>query len=225
MSLGDDLDPKREEAERLLRQANLQQMRGQHSEASESLKQALELNPEHAPSWELLGDMYRQAGDRDAAREAYKHAHELDAKLTSAERKYAEIVLQVAQEQQQREVWQYAVDNPQSDLLLPKRNPGLAFLLSMCLPGVGQLYNGDFVKGGIVIGIWFIGWVIIFASPEGNAFMGNFLRVLLSTSGARGGLSPLLTFALIVASLVHLYAMIDAPFIAVNRNKQLPGME
>lgn len=225
MTLDGDLDPKREEAERLLRQANLQKMRGQHSEASESLKQAIELNPEHAPSWELLGDMHRQAGDRDAAQEAYKHAHELDPKLVSAERKYAEIVLQIAQEQQQREMWQQAMENPQNDLLVPKRNPGLAFLLSMCMPGVGQLYNGDFVKGGIVIGIWLIGWIFIFASSEGSAFMSNFLRVLFSTSGARGGLSSFLTLTLVTVSLVHLYAMIDAPFTAANRNKQLPGAE
>lgn len=225
MTLGDDLDPKREETERLLRQANLLQMRGQFQEASESLKQAIELSPAHAPAWELLGDMYRQAGDRDAAQEAYKHAHELDPHLASAERKYAEIVLQIAQEQQQHEMWQLAMENPQSDLLVPKRNPGLAFLLSMCMPGVGQLYNGDFVKGGIVIGIWLIGWILIFASSEGNAFMSNFLRVLFSTSGSRGGLNSFLTLTLLTVSLVHFYAMVEAPFTAANRNKQLPGTE
>lgn len=225
MTLDGDFDPKREEAERLLRQANLQQMRGQHTEAGESLRQAIELNPEHAPSWELLGDLHRQAGNRDAAQEAYKHAHEIDPQLVSAERKYAEIVLQIAQEEQQREMWRQAMENPQSDLLMPKRNPGLAFLLSMCMPGVGQLYNGDFMKGGLVIGIWLISWIIIFASPEGNAFMNNFLRVLFSPSGTRGGLSSFLTLTLVIAFLVHFYAMMEAPFTAANRNKQLPGTE
>ena len=49
-----------------------------------------------------------------------------------------------------------------------RRNPGLAAVLSVVIPGVGQIYNGDFLRGIfwliITPGMWigtggFLGWV------------------------------------------------------------------
>ncbi len=48
------------------------------------------------------------------------------------------------------------------------RNPGLAAVLSVFIPGVGQIYNGDFLRGIfwliVTPGMWlgtggFFGWV------------------------------------------------------------------
>jgi TM2 domain-containing membrane protein YozV len=50
----------------------------------------------------------------------------------------------------------------------PYRNPGTAAVLSLVIPGVGQIYNGDFLRGIfwliITPGMWigtggFFGWV------------------------------------------------------------------
>jgi TM2 domain-containing membrane protein YozV len=48
------------------------------------------------------------------------------------------------------------------------RNPGLAAVLSLILPGVGQIYNGDFLRGIfwliVTPGLWIgsgglLGWI------------------------------------------------------------------
>jgi TM2 domain-containing membrane protein YozV len=50
----------------------------------------------------------------------------------------------------------------------PRHNPGLAAVLSLVIPGVGQIYNGDFLRGIfwliITPGFWMgtgglLGWV------------------------------------------------------------------
>jgi TM2 domain-containing membrane protein YozV len=50
----------------------------------------------------------------------------------------------------------------------PRRNPGVAAVLSLIIPGVGQIYNGDFLRGIfwliITPGFWMgtgglLGWV------------------------------------------------------------------
>ena len=51
---------------------------------------------------------------------------------------------------------------------LAYRNPGVAAVLSLVIPGVGQFYNGDFIRGIfwliVTPGMWlgtggFLGWV------------------------------------------------------------------
>ncbi len=55
----------------------------------------------------------------------------------------------------------------------PLKNPGLAGVLSFVLPGVGQIYNGAFVRGLIWLiitpGMWIgtggtLGWICHFVS-------------------------------------------------------------
>jgi TM2 domain-containing membrane protein YozV len=50
----------------------------------------------------------------------------------------------------------------------PSRSPGLASVLSLVVPGVGQFYNGDFIRGVfwliVTPGLWIgsgglLGWV------------------------------------------------------------------
>ncbi len=35
-----------------------------------------------------------------------------------------------------------------------EKDPGLAWFMSLVIPGSGQFYNGQYVKGGIMMGIW-----------------------------------------------------------------------
>ena len=50
----------------------------------------------------------------------------------------------------------------------PPRNPGIAAVLSLVIPGVGQVYNGDFLRGIFWLiltpGLWigtggWLGWI------------------------------------------------------------------
>ncbi|OYT71488.1 MAG: hypothetical protein CFK48_04360, partial [Armatimonadetes bacterium CP1_7O] len=176
MNLGSELDPKREEIERLLRLAHIHQVRGERSKAKELLQQALELDAENAAVWELLGDYQREAGDWQSAHDAYKKAHELDPSNASIERKYAEAVLQLTRQQEQYQQWERALEGKGTgDAIALPRNPGLAFLLSLLMPGVGQLYNGQFVKGGVILGIMVVGMIIFLTTPGGSDFIYNLL--------------------------------------------------
>ncbi|MCX7924502.1 MAG: tetratricopeptide repeat protein [Fimbriimonadales bacterium] len=220
MNLGSELDPKREEIERLLRLAHIHQVRGERSKAKELLQQALEQDAENAGVWELLGDYQREAGDWQGAHDAYKKAHELDPTNAPIERKYAEAVLQLTRQQEQYQQWERALEGKDAGegIALP-RNPGLAFLLSLLMSGVGQLYNGQFVKGGIILAIMIVGAIVFLATPGGSDFIYNLLAYLVNPARARGSMSSLQLFTGLVMFITWVYAFIDAPLSAAARNR------
>ncbi|MCS7300387.1 MAG: tetratricopeptide repeat protein [Fimbriimonadales bacterium] len=222
MKHGNELDPKRDEIERLLRAAHIHQVRGEREQADKLLQQALELDPDDAGVWELLGDYRRESGDWQGAQDAYKKAHELAPNNAAIERKYAESILQITRQQEQYRQWEQALEGKGAggDLALP-RNPGLAFLLSLLMPGVGQLYNGQFVKGGIVLAIMIIGAIIFLTTPGGSDFIYNLLAYLVNPAKVRGGLSNLQLITALVMFVAWVYAFIDAPLSAAARNRLL----
>lgn len=223
MNLESELDPKRDEVERLLRQAHIAQMRGQRDEAQTLLKQALDILPDSPDVWEVLGDYRKEAGDLQGAHDAYKRAHELDPHNAFRERKFAEAVLALTRQQEQYQQWERALEGKgASDTLLLRRNPGLAFLLSLLMPGVGQLYNGQIVKGGIVLGITILGWVIFLLTPGGSDFVYNLLAYFVNPAKIRGGLSGFQVMVAVVLFLTWFYAMVDAPISAAALNRQIP---
>lgn len=48
-----------------------------------------------------------------------------------------------------------------------EKSPGLAFALSFLMPGVGQHYNGQYVKGVIQNVLYVGGWILVLAAGEG----------------------------------------------------------
>jgi TM2 domain-containing membrane protein YozV len=43
---------------------------------------------------------------------------------------------------------------------MSKKNPGAAAVLSFCIPGLGQIYNGELGKGITVVAMSVIGWML-----------------------------------------------------------------
>ena len=93
------------ERDRLLTLANVQRMRGQTREAGETLDQALAFSDPDAgpgtraadaPIHEMRGDLLAANGEDKKARDAYDAAHKLDPTRASAERKYAQMTLRLA---------------------------------------------------------------------------------------------------------------------------------
>ncbi len=216
-----ELDPKRDEVEKLLRNAHIFMTRGQIEEARKLLEQAQEIMPDNAEVWASIGDFWHGAGKLEEAHHAYKKAHELEPENAFIERKYAQIVLEMTRQQEQYQQWEMMLEGkrPGDDLML-RRNPGLAFLLSFLMPGVGQLYNGQFVKGGIVLGIWVLGWIVFTLTPGGSEFVGNLLAFLVNPARVKGGLSGFQMFLLLILFLTWLYAFIEAPLSSAARNRQ-----
>ncbi len=220
MGLGNELDPKRDEIERLLRTAHIHQVRGEREKAKALLQQALELDAENAGVWELLGDYQREAGDWQGAHDAYKKAHELAPDSAPIERKYAEAILQLTRQQEQYQQWERALEGKGAgdETLLP-RNPGLAFLLSLLMPGVGQIYNGQLVKGGIILGLVLVCAVVFMLTPGGSDFVYNLLAYLVNPARARGAMSGVQLLTALVIFIAWVYAFIDAPLTAAARNR------
>ncbi len=226
MNLESELDPKRDEVERLLRQAHIAQMRGNKEEAQSLLQQALEILPDNPDVWEVLGDYRKSAGDIQGAHDAYKRAHELASQNASIERKYAEMVLALTRQQEQYQRWERLLEGKEaSDTLLSRRNPGLAFLLSLLMPGVGQLYNGQFVKGGIILGIVLVGFTVFLLTPGASDFVYNLLAYLVNPARVRGGLSGFQVMLAVILFLTWFYAMIDAPLSAAALNRRISEIE
>lgn len=111
------------------------------------------------------------------------------------------------------------------------RSPGLAFLFSALLPGGGQYYNREHLKGGIMTGAWAVG--IITAGVSGarsyryysNCYydsFGNYTCYYDDRYGNNAGVG--VGMAMIYGS--WLWSVIDAPVRAArnNRNLQATGL-
>jgi len=190
----------RMEADRLLTAANVARRRGHFKEAEQHCREAIELVPQDAAALELYGDIFQSIGRVDDALFAYQRATEADPKRASAEKKYAELMLL-----QNREIELLRVE------YIP-RNPNVAVLFSALLPGAGQVYNGEPLKGlliflSMVICAALLGWT-------GLGFPGSQNRITAS-----------LVLFMALAAMTYIYAVIDANIIARRGKRPKTGWE
>ncbi len=188
------------EADRLLTAANISRRRGLFKQAEKECRDALELIPADAAALELYGDILQGVGRVDDAVYAYGRAVESDPNRKSAEKKYAELTLA-----QNREIEMLREE------ILP-RNPTLAIFLSSILPGAGQVYNGQIVKGLVVAAavlacVWLLGWTNL-------GFPGSHNRLTNSVAGL-----------MIVAALIYGYGVVDANSTARRGTRRGSGWE
>lgn len=128
----------RDDVERLLTQVSVERARGNFVAAKRLVEEALQKAPQRADIHELLGDLFQALGDPKSALECYRRAKELAPERASAEEKMAQALLALEQP-----------TIPQEIPFLPK-NPGLAATLSAVLPGAGQAYNEQWLKGFVL---------------------------------------------------------------------------
>jgi tetratricopeptide (TPR) repeat protein len=174
----------KEEAGRYLSSAGLAFRRGRLGEARDECRKAIEADPSDAAALELYGDIYQGLGRVDDALYAYQRAIDSTGRPT-AEKKYAELML---------------MQNKEIELLRGEfipRNPNISVFLSALVPGAGQLYNGEIVKGGILLAIslsmfFLLGWT------------------QLGFSGARASIPPSLMGLSFLSVIAYVYALIDA---------------
>ncbi len=217
------------ERDRLLTLANVQRMRGQTGDARQTLQNALHMaeGKATAPIYELVGDLLASEEKYTDALAAYDQAHQADLARASAERKFATMTLRVADAKAERSIADAMLRGDSiADLMATgalestgrgKRNAGMAMFLSMIMPGFGQFYNGQIVKGAILVGIFLADLLLIALTQDGEILTGKMVSILaLSTGGkyVNKPFSPLGVFALIVLTGVWLYAIVDAPFMA-----------
>ena len=129
----------------LLREAHLLHLRGQLGPAAEKCRAALEQDELNWEAHELLGDILCDRGDPAAAITEYRAALAIAPAEGQLEEKVARASLLQAD-------LTGATKPADSDALSPlaPRRRGVAVLLS-AITGLGQIYNGQFVKGAILL--------------------------------------------------------------------------
>lgn len=94
----------------------------------------------------------------------------------------------------------------------PKRNPVRAFCYSLLLPGTGQFYNGQPVKGRIFLGSYLVGW---------GLFIYGFGQAIehMDSGPENAGEAPALT-GLVLLGGSWIFSMIDAQASARDINRR-----
>ncbi|MGQ9488787.1 MAG: tetratricopeptide repeat protein [Armatimonadota bacterium] len=158
MPAGDEEELRREQIERLLREAYVYQMRNELLRAEQACRQVLELDANNAEAMELLGDVQERTGRLEEAVQSFRRARDLSPidspRYASAERKYAAAVL--------KQQGISAADLPEEPA-----SPLLAIAASIVFPGLAQWLMNDRTKGGVLIGIWLVLLLLMAFSPWG----------------------------------------------------------
>lgn len=185
-----------EEAENLIRQSRLAKMRGNRNEADQLLQKAMETAPNAPDVLAAIGDDYMERRQIKKAVEVYGLAVKAAPGNIAIERKHAEAVL-AAQ----------GIADPftmmeQADAASMASGKA-AMVLSIFLPGVGQMVIGQVWKGvAMLIGV-VLGWAVTLSLPNG-------LGELLKSMSRPADPNPLIFLTLPVAVGSHLWSMFDA---------------
>jgi tetratricopeptide (TPR) repeat protein len=227
--LQDDLEQeaRREQLGRLVLNARLFLRQSRLPEAQAAIDELRSLDESSSEAWELQGDLHRHQGERSAARSAYQQATRLDPANASAERKYAEVVLYLGEQDRARREQRLLVDTP-GKRPEKRRNPTFAILYACLFPGLGQLYNRQHEKG---LGLFFAAAIILIlllngiilapyhGIPEAGRGQGLTFGEQFAMWGENLRAIPwwhwvLAVLGLMVFVTMHLYSIFDAGMVA-----------
>lgn len=149
------------EFDRLMTAAAVHRRRGDYGQATQAVKQALQLFPDDIEAREFAADMIYAHGDVKKALEHYKAILEIEPTRATAESKYARIVVELAEAERQVGLLKEMIANPAKMRTAPPRNPGLAALLSIA-PGFGHIYCGQYKTGIAFFCGWLLSWLLFF---------------------------------------------------------------
>lgn len=185
-----------EKAETILRQARLAKIRGNRTESDQLLQAAIDAAPFSAVVLEAVGDDYADRRQMKQAMQTYARAVAAEPGNIGIERKHAEAVLAVQ-----------GIADPMA--MLAQSDSGTmasgkaAMVLSIFLPGVGQMAIGQIAKGACMLAGVVLGWAITLSLPNG-------IGELLKSMSRPANPNPLIFLSLPVAVGCQLWSMFDA---------------
>ena len=133
----------------LLGRATLLRTRGEHQKAIELVQEALHLDEDGWEAHELVGDLHLDLGKGTWALESYRRARQINPSRGVLEEKIGKAALSQAARQQTALMSEALLDGMARTPSTPRR-PAMAALFSLVIPGLGQLYNGQVLKGFIM---------------------------------------------------------------------------
>ena len=218
------------DTEQLLTRANVDRARGNYERALEQLREALNLDPENAQVRELMGDVLRARGEPAEAFECYRGALEFATDRRSVEEKLAVVSLDLSEIQQRAAQRAAFIENPE---LRPKlKSVGRPVAASIILPGLGQIYQGEWGLGvglllswclavymGIIRSVWAVLEFLKAYQVVNGSFSGAPVMEHLNSWGLTHIVFLLVLIA--VALLIHSYAILNAGMTANRLNKEM----
>jgi len=200
----------RAERDRLLSDANVARLRGDFVAMEKAYRDVIALIGEDGEIVELLGDALNGRGKGAEARDCYQKAGELQPGRASAEIKYARLVLELAEAERVIQANLMELENPSAHVRA-KRHVAGSSILSILFPGLGQLVNGEYIKGGIVLGVFVLSLTIIALQTDQLA---RLFRTVLGRAapaeGAGQGIAWVPLLFGIIAVFCYVYSIIDA---------------
>jgi hypothetical protein len=135
----------------------------------------LELYPQSAQAYELRGDLLASEGDTAGATAAYESALRCEQGRVTAESKLARLTLRQTEQSRRAELGvayagaetpSFAASNPDTGRTFIK-----ALIASAIFPGLGQIVQGEFIKGLIIAGATVIVSLVWFTLPDFRAIL------------------------------------------------------
>jgi tetratricopeptide (TPR) repeat protein len=199
----------------LLGRATLLRARGEHEEALRVGQEAVGLEGGNWECHELVGDVLLALERPDEALSSYRRARELHQSRAVLEEKIGRAALAQAERQRSAERSQALLEG-KAEQRGPRRNPSYAALYSFIVPGLGQVYNGEVLKGVVVV----VAYVLLFGltaialrgqrlvQPSGmGSVYGSQLDLSTLLSAIFGGPAAIWIIALV---LLWIYSIADA---------------
>ena len=183
--------------------ANIARRRNSFKEAEKLCRQAVELVPTDAAALELYGDVLQATGRVDARFWLIKPPRRLKNSTGGLlVKKFGNLVLR-----QDRSI------AFMQDEFVPG-NANVAVLLSAVFPGSGQIFNGQLLKGIIVVTAFLAVMFIILYTPYGIPHEKQTLPMSLGVS-------------ILIAGAIYIYSVVDANITArrgKRRRNRLGGL-
>lgn len=194
-----------EQAERMLREANLARVRGNATVADRLLKEAAELAPNTPSVLAALGDDMVARGQFRRAKEFFGRAHKLDPSNAVIENKFGEMVLKV-----DLHIDPFA-HNQEFDSFA---RPGILMFLSAILPGTGQMIVERYVKGGIMLAIFA-------ACMGGIAMLPGGFKLIGTLFTGKGEYDPMAAILLGVSGIDAMWSVFDLASLKKAHEKKI----
>lgn len=157
------LDPIADEIETARRQVHVYQSRGDRESASQVIDAVIAKYPDHPDALEAKADHLIHAGELNQAKELLAKIVRAFPGRIETERKYARLVLKL--EERNLSASLLMGEGDFASLMNPagvKRSAGTAAILSLLAPGFGQIYNGQLMRGIVLLLVAVVLWTLMF---------------------------------------------------------------
>ena len=173
------------------------------------LKKIFAIDPTNAQGMELLGDIFLAEAQQEKAMDIFERGLKFHPTHAAFEEKIALALLDIEEMKRDRDLTQDLLQNGDRDKW-QDRKAGVAGVLSLLVPGAGQIYNDDNERGTVFFGAGlgsFVMWNVILNRVTANLSGATARQAIAQMSGiAKFGF----WFFMLAWLLVVILAVVDA---------------